>query len=87
VWAYRFERPQGPVWVVWNEDGSLHLPGRPATKVWVRLPWQAAGAQITDTPTLPGQSLPERISQSTREHTLSVALGATPVFIEEAGAK
>jgi hypothetical protein len=81
VWAYRFETPQGPTWVLWYDDRKLHLPGEPVSEVATTLPLEAPRAQLTWTPTTQGQREPQTEVVETTGGSLRLTLGATPVFV------
>ncbi len=83
VWAYRFETPSAPVWVLWYDDRILYLPGETPPSVTVSLPFEAASALLTFTPTTIGQTEPETQNLQASGGALTFDLGATPVFIEE----
>ncbi|MBI4731065.1 MAG: hypothetical protein HY781_02860 [Chloroflexi bacterium] len=82
VWAYRFETPPGPVWVLWYDDYALYLPGETPPTVTVNLPFDFTSALLTFTPTAIGQSAPETQTLQVVGDSLTFYLGATPVFIE-----
>lgn len=84
IWAYRFEMPTVPVWVLWYDDGNLYLPGQTPPSVIVQLPFEATSALLTRTPTAIGQTAPETQILEASGGILSFDLGATPVFIEAA---
>ncbi len=83
VWAYRFETASGPLWVLWYDDRLLYLPGETPPSVTVSLPFEAASALLTFTPTIIGQTEPETQTLQAASGTLTFDLGATPVFVEE----
>jgi hypothetical protein len=82
IWAYQFETPDGPVWVLWYDDGQLHLPGQTPPSIEVQLPFSAAHALITRTPTEIGKSEPEASVVDSADGTLTIVLDAIPIFIE-----
>ena len=82
IWAYQFETPDGPVWVLWYDDGQLHLPGQTPPSIEVQLPFSAAHALITRTPTEIGMSEPEASVVDSAGGTLTIVLDAIPIFIE-----
>ena len=84
IWAYRFETPTGPVWVLWYDDGTLYLPGQTPPSITVQLPFEAASALLTWTSTAIGQTAPKTQILEASGGILSFDLGATPVFIEAA---
>jgi hypothetical protein len=84
IWVYRFETPSGPLWVLWNDDRLLHLPGENLPPVTVSLPFEAASALLTITPTAFGQTEPETQTLQAASGTITFDLGAIPVFIQEA---
>lgn len=81
VWAFRFERPAGPLWVLWYDDGVLHLPGEGYPSVAIELPFPATEALITRTPTSAQGSQTETLS--IQGGVLHLTLDAIPLFIEE----
>ena len=84
IWAYEFETPDGPVWVLWYDDGRLHLPGQTPPSVEVQLPFSAAQALITRTPTETGTTEPEATVVDSADGALSIVLDAIPIFIQAA---
>ncbi len=82
IWAYRFETPSGPLWALWYDDRALYLPGETPPSVTVSLPFEAASALLTFTPTAIGQTEPETQTIQAVGGTLTFDLGATPVFVE-----
>ena len=82
VWAYRLERPAGPVWVLWYDDGALYLPGQVPPSLAIRLPFGTARARLTWVPTSRNESQP-RSETAEAGKALSIELDATPVFVEE----
>lgn len=81
VWAYRFETAAGPVWVLWYDDGRLHLPGDPPPTASVELPFAATNALITFTPTTPAEGQGRTEVVMAAGGRLSLTLNSTPVFI------
>jgi len=81
VWAYRFETPQGPVWVLWLDDGELYLPDMERPNVAVTLNVEADQIQITWTPTQVGQTEPESRGVTVSDNACTFDLGLTPLFI------
>ncbi|OGN74358.1 MAG: hypothetical protein A2X25_05560 [Chloroflexi bacterium GWB2_49_20] len=84
VWAYEFETPNGLVWVLWYDDGQLHLPGDDTPSQSVSLPLPAGFAHLTRTPTQFGQSQLEVQDLTVPLTMLDITLIASPVFIEVA---
>lgn len=84
IWAYRFEIPSGPLWVLWYDDGNLYLPSETSPTVTVRLPFDATSALLTLTPTVVGQVDVETQTLQAAGGTLAFELGTTPVFVEAA---
>ncbi|MDI6769261.1 MAG: hypothetical protein QMD04_06255 [Anaerolineales bacterium] len=84
VWVYRFETPSGPVWALWYNDGKLYLPGEKPPAISVELPFDAASALITRTPTEAGQSQPETQTLEAADGVLTLILDSTPVFVQPA---
>jgi len=82
VWVYRFERPQGPVWVLWYDDGSLVLPGMEPPQVTINLPFPGTIALLTLTPTRLGVAQPEVQSATALSGSLELILNSVPVFVE-----
>ena len=83
VSAYRFERPAGPVWVLWYDDGGLYLPGEVPPSTTVSLPFGAERARVTWVPVSREQMEPKAESLAAGA-TLTLTLDSTPVFVEEA---
>lgn len=94
VWAYQFERPQGPVWVMWYEVGGLTFPEAPAATMSVMLPFAAAQAEVRRAPTAgateagqdAGQDAGHPAGQivASQGGTLTLTVDSTPVFVTEA---
>ena len=84
TWAYRFETPSGPLWVLWYDDRALHLPGETPPSVSVSLSFDAASALLTLTPTAIGQTKPETQTLQAAGGTLTFYLGAMLMFIQTA---
>ncbi len=84
IWAYRFETPSGPIWVLWYDDYTLYLPEETPPSVKVNLPVEAASALLTLTPTTISQAGPETQTLQASTGTLTFDLGATPMFIQVA---
>jgi hypothetical protein len=84
VWAYRFEMPGGPRWVLWRDDGALHLPGDPAPSAPVRLPFDEAAALVTTTPTEAGRGDASTATLQASDGVLTIDLGAAPIYVEAA---
>jgi hypothetical protein len=81
VWAYRYETMNGPVWVLWLDDGELYLPGQARPGVSITLEISADQAALTLTPTVIGEVEPERFIIDAVDGEISFELGLTPVFI------
>ncbi len=84
IWAYRFETPSGPLWVLWYDDRALYLPGETPSSVTVSLPFEAASALLTLPPTAIGQTESETQILQATGGILTLEVGATPVFIQAA---
>jgi hypothetical protein len=84
VWAYRFETPGGPRWVLWRDDGALRLPGDRGTSGTVRLPFDDPAALVTMTPTEAGRGDPSKLTLQASDGALTIELGPVPVFVEAA---
>ncbi|HEX7540943.1 MAG TPA: hypothetical protein VF352_02335 [Anaerolineales bacterium] len=84
IWAYRFEAPAGPLWVLWYDDRLLYLPGETPPSMTVSLPFETPSALLTLTPTAIGQTQPETQILQTAGGTLTFDLGETPLFIQAA---
>ena len=84
IWAYRFETPSGPLWVLWHDDRALYLPGETPLSVIVSLPFDGDSAVLTITPTRIGQTAPETQTRSASSGILTLEVSATPVFIQAA---
>lgn len=82
LWAYRFETPAGPVWVLWLDDGRLYLPGQTAPSRSVALEIDGQQAILTLTPTQVGETEPERFTLTATSGRVSFELGPAPVFIQ-----
>ncbi len=82
VWAYKFARPSGPLWVLWYDTGELIFPGETSPEITIDLPFDGDAAQITLTPTEIGQEEAERYELDASEEVLQITLGQTPIFIE-----
>jgi hypothetical protein len=81
VWAYAFETPAGPVWVLWYDDGELYLPGQTPPSVEVSLEIGAPNALVTRTPVTDGPAAAENMPTS--DGVLTLELDSTPVFVEQ----
>lgn len=87
VWAYRFERVEGPVWVLWYEVGGLTFPEAPAPTATVTLPFAAAQAVVRRTPTggatEAGQDAGHPAGQivASQGGALTLTVDSTPVFV------
>lgn len=82
VWAYRFERPAGPLWVVWYDDGALRFPGEPSPSVSVELGVDATRVIVTHTPILAGETSPPIQAVDTAGGVFRRAVDSTPLFVE-----
>jgi hypothetical protein len=82
IWAYRFTRPAGPLWVIWYDDGVLYFPGETPPEVDLELPFPSDAASVTISPTAMGQELPDSLSVAANGEVLELKVGPTPVFIE-----
>ncbi|MBI3763546.1 MAG: hypothetical protein HY260_17005, partial [Chloroflexi bacterium] len=82
LWAYRFERSSGPLWVMWYDDGAIHLPGESAPSITAQLSVGADSAVVARTPTELGQTEPAANTISTDAGMLALNLDSTPVFVE-----
>lgn len=83
IWAYRFETPPGPVWVLWYDDGDLYLPGETPPSVTVNLAFEAASVRLTVAPTKIGASGLEIQTLPANSGKITFDLGATPIYIEQ----
>jgi len=81
IWAYSFERPGGPIWVLWLDDGELYLPGQTSPTASVDLRIDAGQAVLTMTPTVIGETEPESFTIDAADGQISIEIGLTPVFI------
>ena len=84
VWAYRFETPGGPRWVLWRDDRALHLPGHAEPSATVRLPFDGRSALLTITPTEAGHPDPSTITLQATSGALAIELGSVPVYVQAA---
>ena len=82
VWAYLFDRPSGPLWVLWYDTGVLYFPGENSPERTIELPFPDDAARITLTPTEIGLQEPESFELDAADGFLEITLGQTPVFIE-----
>jgi hypothetical protein len=82
VWAYRYETSNGPVWVMWLDDGELYLPGQTRPGVTINLEISADQALMTLTPTMVGETEPESFIIDAVDGEIFFELGLTPVFIQ-----
>ena len=60
------------------------MPGETPPSVAVELPFGAASALITRTPTEAGQSQPETQTLEAADGVLTLTLDSTPVFVQPA---
>lgn len=79
VWAFRFERAGGPVWVAWYESGGLTFPEAPAPTVSITLPFAAAQAEVRRTPT--AGAIEAGQLMASQGGTLTLTVDSTPVFV------
>jgi len=82
VWAYKFSRPSGPLWVLWYDTGSIYFPGETPPDININLPFEDAGALITFTPTEIGLESPDTSEKAPEGGILTFTLDQTPIFIE-----
>ncbi len=82
IWAYRFETSNGPIWVMWYDDGALHLPGEIPPVVNISMSFESTSALLTTTPTEKGEIGSETQTLPIIGGKLTFDLGATPVFIQ-----
>ena len=80
VWAYVFETPDGPVWVLWYDDGELYLPGQAPPSVEISLETGSSNALVTRTPVTAAPAAGEIVP--TVDGNLTLELDSTPVFVE-----
>jgi hypothetical protein len=66
---------------MWYDDYALYLPGETPPSVNVSVPFEAA-ARLTFTPTEIGQTEPEIQLLQASNGSLTIDLGAIPIFIE-----
>lgn len=81
VWAYRFDTAHGSAWVLWYDDGKLYLPGQAEATIAVQLPFDAARAQVTRTPTRSGDE-GTTMEVAAQGGKLALIVGTTPVFVQ-----
>jgi hypothetical protein len=79
VWAFAFSTPAGPTWVLWYDDGALHLPGDAPPAINVTLPVGAESAVVTRTP-ITANGAPAAVAVAAPGGVLSLALDSTPVL-------
>lgn len=82
IWAYHYETSNGPVWVLWLDDGELYLPGQARPSVTINLEITADEAMLTLTPTMVGEVELERFIIDAVDGEISFELGLAPVFIQ-----
>jgi hypothetical protein len=80
VWAYRFERVDDPFWVVWYDDGDLHLPSDSPPVVAVDLDVGEERARVARAPTVAEPARWEGVEVS--GGVLQLTVDATPLFVE-----
>ena len=83
VWGYRFETPGGPLWVLWHDDGRLHLPGDAPPATEIALEMGAGRALLTRTPLTAEPAGSETVE--TDAEVLHLTLDSTPTFVEATG--
>jgi len=83
IWAYQFETPSGSLWVLWYDDGNLHLPGDKLAEMSIKLPIEVASALLTFVPTSVGQTELDTQTVQAIGGSISFNLGAVPVFVEQ----
>jgi hypothetical protein len=84
TWAYRFSMPSGPLWVLWYDNGGLYFPGEVPPSITIQLPFDAAQALVTCTPTQIGRNTPETLVLESSDGILPLVLNSTPLFIQKA---
>ena len=84
VRGWRFERPGYTLWVLWNEDGVLELPGETETPVEYDLALACTIADLVVTHAVPeyGAYGPEVEEISTTDCGIHLELTSVPVFVE-----
>ena len=82
VWAYRFNLPEGPLWVLWYDDGILYFPGETPATVEIELPFDGSTALVTQTPVVLGRSEVDSTTISSSQGILPLNLGPEPIFVE-----
>jgi hypothetical protein len=82
IWAYRFSRPSGPLWVLWYDGDVLYFPGETPASVSVALPFAHAGVLVTRTPTEQGVVVPETERLVSSNAMLTLVLDSAPIFVE-----
>jgi hypothetical protein len=83
IWMYQFETASGIIWVLWYDDGKLHLPGEAEPNVSVTIPFASSKVLLTMTPTVQGEATPQTQLLDTVDGQVTIKLGLTPVFLEE----
>ncbi len=83
VRGYRFERGGVPSWVLWNEDGALHLPGEAEAASWpvvLEVPADIAEADVVTAVTAQGAAA-ERRTVPAEAGEVALEVGGAPVFV------
>lgn len=83
--GYRFESAGEPWWVLWSEDGALHLPGDAAespTEMTVVLPEGVDAVDVTTAVTRAGEPTTERVTAT--DGAVTLPLTSTPVIVRVA---
>jgi hypothetical protein len=82
VTILRFERPQGPLFLVWHLDDDLPAPGEAERTAPFELEVGAGSVRITQPITEEGVEVAETETVATSGGVYSGVAGQTPVFIE-----
>lgn len=81
--GYRFERDGVPTWVLWNEDGALHLPEDPAeVPVALTLDLPVGTRTVEVSAAYAGDQDPGTETLSAAADQVTLMLTSVPVFVE-----
>lgn len=79
IWCYRFETLDGPIWVVWYEEGKLTFPGEDVPIIQPTLPVTGIKATIRLTPAYP--NTPPPFSVNIEDSLINISVTDNPLFI------
>lgn len=86
VRGYRLERAEKVLWVLWHDDGTLHLPGdaEPPVSFALDVPAGIRTVKVTTTPTAEATTSPVVERKAVQEGHVDLSLTSVPVFVDGA---